>query len=116
MHTQSMFTNLYFNFPLKSEKDLYKQIFPEPQARRVLDYKKKHYSILLFYCFRTQTNDNFLMLNWMRTYFENISGASLSDKSYTKEKNYQKISENSARDMYAAGKSVRNISKLQRAS
>lgn len=60
-----MFTNLYFNFPLKSEKDLYKQIFPEPQTRRVLDYKKKkkHYSILLFYCFRTQTNDNFLMLN-----------------------------------------------------
>lgn len=52
----------------------------------------------------------------MRTYFENISGVSLSDKSYTKEKNYQKISENSVRDMYAAGKSVRNISKLQRAS
>lgn len=41
MYTQSTFSNLYFNFSLKSEKDLYKQIFPEPQAKGVLDYKKK---------------------------------------------------------------------------
>lgn len=42
MYTQSTFTNLYFNFPLKSEKDLYKQIFPGPQAKRVLDLKENN--------------------------------------------------------------------------
>lgn len=50
MYTQSTFSNLYFNFSLKSEKDLYKQIFPEPQAKGVLDYKKKlFYPVILLF-------------------------------------------------------------------
>lgn len=52
------------------------------------------------------------MLKWMRTYFENISGASLNDKSYTMEKKVVKRYQKTQSDTYAAVKSVRNISKL----
>lgn len=91
MYIQSTLLS-HLNFLLKKEKYLYKQILPRPQAKRGLFYHKMIQSCTSVS--KLKLIDNFLMSNWMWTYFENfVSGASLNDKSYTVGKNCQKVSE-----------------------
>lgn len=113
MYIQSTLLS-HLNFHLKKEKGLYKQTIPRPQATRALFYYKMIQSCSSVS--KLKLTDTFQMLHWMWTYFENIvSGASLNDKSYSRRKRFAKKYQQ-LRSTCSAAKSVRNLSKLQKAS